>query len=77
MENYRNRSGNSNVKHFQIEQDSITIIFNGSTEHYKFTYQSAGSQHVDRMKLLALNGIGLNSYILTNVKYNFEIHQTT
>jgi hypothetical protein len=74
MKKYQNRSGNSNVKYYQISQDSIKIIFNCSTERYTYSYQSAGSHHVEKMKNLAINGIGLNSYILTIVKYDFEKH---
>lgn len=74
MKKYQNRSGNSNVKYYQISQDSITIIFNCSRERYTYSYRSAGSHHVEKMKKLAINGIGLNSYILTIVKYYFEKH---
>jgi peptidyl-tRNA hydrolase len=72
MKKYQNRSGNSNVKYYQISQDSIIIIFNCSRERYTYSYRSAGSHHVEKMKKLAINGIGLNSYILTIVKYDFE-----
>ena len=50
----------------------LSIIFNCSRERYTYSYRSAGSHHVEKMKKLAINGIGLNSYILTIVKYDFE-----
>jgi|LauGreDrversion4_2_1035121.scaffolds.fasta_scaffold412863_1 hypothetical protein len=72
MKNYQNRSGNSNVISFKIGSDYITIIFKCSPHPYTYSYQSAGSFHVEKMKKLAINGIGLNSYILTTVRYDFE-----
>jgi hypothetical protein len=72
MKNYLNKGGKSSVKYYEIAEERITIIFNNSSESYTWSYRSAGSYHVERMKKLDDNGIGLNSYILTNVKYNFE-----
>lgn len=72
MTNYQNRSGNSPIKSFEIGPDFIIVVFKGSSEKYKYSHQSTGSFHVEKMKKLALNGIGLNSFILTTVKYNFE-----
>jgi hypothetical protein len=72
MQKYQNRGGNSNVIYFKIGQDYIKIIFKNSSHPITYSYQSAGSLHVEKMKKFALNGIGLNSYILTTVKYDFE-----
>lgn len=72
MEEYRNRSGKSKVQSYEIGVDHITILFRNAPEKYTFSYQSAGTAHVDKMKVLAKNGLGLNGYILVYVKYDFE-----
>lgn len=62
MEPYRNISGRSKVKGYHAEPTDITIEFvNG--EIYRYSYSSAGRQHVERMKLLAKAGWGLGAYI--------------
>jgi hypothetical protein len=62
MDRYKNLGGNSNVAAYEIGHDSIKVqFFDKST--YLYTYQSAGAAKVEQMKLLAMNGKGLNSYI--------------
>lgn len=72
MEHYQNRGGNSNIESYDIGEDNIKILFKGATKLYVYSYQSAGEDHVERMKALAKNGSGLNSYIMKNVKNDFE-----
>lgn len=76
MNNYKNLSGRSNVLSFQNGDDYIVVKFatNGKDgcDTYKYTYQSAGSVYVEHMKQLAIEGIGLNSFINTSVKKNYE-----
>lgn len=74
MEEYRNRSGKSMVQFYEIGSEHITILFKDTPERYKFSYQSAGKDHVEKMKVLAKNGLGLNGYILVYVKFDFERH---
>lgn len=72
MKNYANRGGNSNVRSYELGEDFITVDFKGTSKQYTYSYHSAGSQHVEKMKQLAENGSGLNSYIMLNVKNDFE-----
>lgn len=62
MERYKNVSGDSGVACYEIGADSITVKFTtGAT--YLYNYQSAGRQHIEQMKSLAIAGHGLNGYI--------------
>lgn len=71
MQLYADIDGDSGVHGFEIKDTSITVWFSGSQKSYTYSYQSAGQSHVDKMKLLALSGDGLNSYINKNVKSKF------
>ncbi len=69
---YRNLNGNSNVESYEIAPDSITVRFkSGRFRNYLYTNQRPGTALVDRMKALAEQGHGLNSYISTTVKSRF------
>lgn len=72
MEKYLNRGGNSGVSSFEIGEDYVSVYFKGNSKLYKYSYISAGASHVEKMKVLATNGSGLNSYIMKNVKNKFE-----
>ena len=64
MEAYRDWDRDSGVEAFEIGGDSITIRFRkGGT--YLYTYASAGASAIERMKVFARAGDGLNSYILS------------
>lgn len=71
MERYLNRSGNSPISHYQINEDSIIIWFKGG-KSYSYSYQKAGSRHVETMKSLARSGSGLSAYITRNVKFDYD-----
>ncbi len=65
---YDDIDGDSGVLSYEYGSDWIIVEFErGQQRHYKYTYASAGSIHVDRMKVLANQGEGLNSYINRNV----------
>ncbi len=66
MERYKNLGGNSGVAAFEIGPDFIRVKFHDGTV-YLYTYASAGSRNIERMKRLARNGQGLNSFIDTDV----------
>lgn len=67
MQNYRNLNGNSNVLAYMIGDDFIIVQFmSGTDTYYKYTSFSAGSSAIARMKELAQQGYGLNSYISTS-----------
>ena len=71
MERYANLNGNSNVVAFEIGNTWIKVQFvTGSP--YTYSYQKAGETHVERMKVLAREGRGLNSYIMLNCKYSYD-----
>ncbi|AVV33091.1 hypothetical protein C8233_04835 [Halomonas sp. SF2003] len=73
MTPYRNLSGNSNVECYELGDDSITVRFNsGRWRNYLYTNRKPGTEAVERMKSLAVQGRGLNSYISTTIRSNFE-----
>ncbi len=62
MEHYKNLSGNSGITAFEIGPKSITLEFaDGGV--YLYTYRSAGRERIEKMKELAMDGRGLNTYI--------------
>jgi len=66
MTPYKSRSGKqSGVTAFQIGDDYIIVQFNHS-ENYKYTYDSAGSSTIEKMKSLALVQQGLSTFISQN-----------
>jgi len=71
MQKYANLSGNSGVVGFEIYPTSIDVKFIKSNRIYKYSYSSAGKQHVEKMKILALSGKGLSGYISQNVRDDF------
>lgn len=68
---YKNLGGNSNIYAFSIGDDYINVQFNGG-RIYKYSYRSAGIDKVEQMKKLAVQGQGLNSYIMRKARYNYE-----
>lgn len=67
MERYKNLGGDSSIRAYEIEGDSIKVQFNDGSI-YLYTHQSAGHDNVEKMKSLALAGTGLNSYIMRHVR---------
>ena len=73
MTPYKNINGDSNVEAYEISGDSITVRFmSGRWRHYLYSSRNPGAAVVEKMKALALQGYGLNSYISTTVRSNFE-----
>lgn len=70
MDKYRNLNGDLGVHSYEIDDTSITIQFR-DTAIYTYTYISAGPSHVERMKMLAQVGKGLNSYINKYVRNKY------
>jgi hypothetical protein len=62
MKPYKNLSGNSSVKAFQIYGDGIKIQFNDESV-YLYLYDKIGQELVDDMKTLATFGKGLGAFI--------------
>ena len=70
MEKYLNKSRDSCVIGYEIGEDYIDIIFNNRLA-YRYSYFSAGKENVEKMKLLAKNGDGLNSFINQYCKFGY------
>ena len=70
MESSKNLSGQSGVAAYEIESDSIKVQFKDG-HVYLYTYASANSGNVERMKSLAVAGSGLNSFINTSVRKSY------
>lgn len=61
---YRNIDGDSGTARYEYGSDWIEVEFErGAARIYRYTYLSAGSTHVEKMKSLADAGEGLNAYI--------------
>ena len=71
MKIYKNLGGNSGVSAYEIGDGSITVQFSTGAV-YLYTYRSAGSANIEKMKLLAVAGEGLNSYIKRYVNKGYE-----
>lgn len=76
MQTYANISGQSNVSFYQIGNDNIVVEFKtrgkDGCNTYKYSYSSVGQENVEHMKSLATAGLGLNSFINTNVRKLYE-----
>ena len=72
MEQYKkNESGLSGVEFYEIENNDIIVQFvDGSI--YRFTYESAGQENIEKMKQLAISGVGLTTYINQYVRDRYE-----
>ena len=63
MVQYKNLNRNSAVESYEISNNYINVKFYNSNKVYTYSYQSANRQHIENMKILAIKGQGLNSYI--------------
>lgn len=63
FEKYKNLNGDSNVFVYEIGENYISVVFNGTKRIYRYSYCKVGLCHVETMKRLAIRGYGLNSYI--------------
>ena len=71
MQAYKNLGGNSGVRAFSIGESYIDVQFNSGAV-YRYSYKSAGIEKVEHMKRLAMQGHGLNSYIMCYAKMDYE-----
>lgn len=72
MTPYRNLNGDSNVVSYETTEDSIRLVFrSGTYRNYLYNHFRPGKAIVDRMKALAVQGHGLNSYITTIVRKGY------
>ncbi len=75
MERYKNLSGTSGISHYFIGDDFIEIKFKGQSTVYIYTYAMSGKHHIENMKSLAVEGLGLGTYISQNpsVRNNYNL----
>lgn len=68
---YANRGGDSGVVSYETTADSITVEFR---DGWKYVYDAnkPGAATVNKMKELAADGHGLNSFISSVVKKYFS-----
>ena len=71
MQEYRHVGGETGILAFEIGTDFIRVEFEDHTV-YIYTYASAGSFAVERMKELAVKGEGLNTFINKYTRKNYE-----
>lgn len=74
MVRYKNKSGNSNITAFQRGPNFIVVRF-GNKMDYTYTHESAGEEHINAMKELALSGQGLSGYISRNVRNDYAFKE--
>jgi hypothetical protein len=74
MKPYLNKSGKSGVMSYETGKYFIAIIFNGEPSTYIYNYKLTGKKHVEKMKQLAAQGLGLSTYISQHpdVRDNFS-----
>lgn len=70
MKRYENHHGSSGITAYDIDQDSITVVFRDGAK-YLYTSASAGMDNVERMKTLAEQGYGLNEFINRTVRKRY------
>ena len=75
MEEYKNLAGDSGVVRYEIGDDFIRVQFSNNTI-YLYTNTSAGSNNIEKMKKLAQDGKGLNTFISKNVRKNFACKES-
>ncbi len=71
MKKYANLSHRSGIDAYQLASDHIQVRFT-SGKTFTYSYTSAGKQHIEQMKKLAVAGTGLNTYINKYVKDLYE-----
>jgi hypothetical protein len=72
MEIYLDLDSDSGVIAYEIGDTYIRVRFDKTFKIYKYSYYKAGQFHVEKMKILAKSGNGLNSYIMKNVKNLYD-----
>lgn len=72
MERYLDLDDDSGVVGYEIGDTFIRIKFSGTAKIYTYSYRKAGEFHVEKMKVLAKSGNGLNSYIMKYAKKLYE-----
>jgi len=70
MQPYKNITENAGATAYKIGDDHIIVEFqDGST--YLYNYTSTGKHHIEQMKILAVTGQGLTTYINQHVREHY------
>lgn len=72
VERYLDLDGDSGAFSYEIGDTYIRVKFDKTIKIYQYSYYKAGQLHVEKMKILAKSGNGLNSYIMRNVKNLYD-----
>jgi len=70
MEVYKNLSRKSGISHYEIGDDYIDVKFIKETFVYTYSISMIKKHHIDKMKILAIKGEGLCTYINQNPEVN-------
>jgi hypothetical protein len=70
MKKYLNKSEKSGIEYYVIGSNYIKVWF-CTGKSYLYNYIKPGKEHVEKMKMLALEGIGLSTYISQHVGDNY------
>lgn len=68
---YNDIDHDSGIAAYECGDNYITVQFKDGWS-YEYTYQSAGMQQVEQMKLLASRNDGLNAYINKHVRKKYS-----
>lgn len=71
MQSYMNLAGNSGIVAYACGEGFIKVQFDDGTI-YRYTDASAGRHNIEQMKMLALAGQGLSTFISQHVQTAYE-----
>ena len=71
MQSYKNLAGNSGILAYAYGEDFIKVQFDDGTI-YRYTHAGAGHHHIEQMKMLALAGKGLSTFISQHAQTAYD-----
>ncbi|MBD3669737.1 MAG: hypothetical protein HUJ29_03105 [Gammaproteobacteria bacterium] len=71
MQKYNNSGKTKGINAYESGFDFIRVRFDDGAQ-YLYTYSSTGSKHIEKMKILASRGDGLDRYINQHVADRYE-----
>jgi hypothetical protein len=69
---YHDKSGRSGISRYEIQKSAIILEFKVDGKRYLYSYVRPGKDHVEVMKVLAIEGRGLTTYVNQHVRENYE-----
>jgi len=70
MKRYLDLGGKSGIRSYEMGMDFIKVMFSSGSV-YLYDYAYTGIERVEKMKELAMEGMGLNSYIGKVIKRSY------